>query len=108
MKQVQMTEEQYEDYLNYLTDAPNIQDVKKPKKGEFGEYNTHPTIKPVKLMEWLVKLMTNPGDTVLDPFNGSGTTGVAAVGQGRNYIGIEMSAEYCEIAKKRIGEVAGD
>ena len=99
---VTMSQKQYDDYLIYLTTAPNIQDVKKPNKKEFGENNKHPTIKPEKLMEWLIKLLTKEGDTVLDCFMGSGTTGVAAKRLGRDFIGIEKSSEYCAAAKKRI------
>lgn len=62
----------------------------------------HPTQKPVELMEWLVKTYTNPGDTVLDCFMGSGTTGVASVRNGRKFIGMELQEKYFEIAKKRI------
>lgn len=62
----------------------------------------HPTQKPVELTEWLVKTYTNPGDTVLDCFMGSGTTGVACVCNGRNFIGMELQEKYFEIAKNRI------
>lgn len=62
----------------------------------------HPTEKPVGLMEWLVKTYTNPGDTVLDPFMGSGTTGVAALNCGRKFIGIELDAHWYNAACKRI------
>jgi site-specific DNA-methyltransferase (adenine-specific) len=64
----------------------------------------HPTIKPVPLMEYMVKTYSNEGDTVLDNCMGSGTTGVACKRLGRNFIGIEKDAEYFEIAKKRIHE----
>jgi DNA modification methylase len=64
--------------------------------------NNHPTVKPVELMKYLIKLITPPGGTVLDPFNGSGSTGVAAVGLGFNYIGCELDPRYIEISKKRI------
>jgi DNA modification methylase len=64
--------------------------------------NHHPTVKPVKLMEYLIKLITPPGGTVLDPFMGSGSTGVAARNLGFDFIGVEMNEEYFEIAKKRI------
>lgn len=103
-----MSDKQYEDYLTYLTTAPNIQDVKKPKKKEFGEDCVHPTVKPVKLMEWLVKLLSNEGDVVLDIFVGSGTTGCAAVKLNRNFIGIDMSKDYCEYTEKRIGKVLAE
>lgn len=67
--------------------------------------NFHPTVKPLKLMEYLIKLITPPNGTVLDPFMGSGSTGVAAVKNGFKFIGCEMSAEYVEIAEKRIANV---
>ena len=64
--------------------------------------NFHPTVKPVALMSWLVKLICPPGGTVLDPFMGSGTTGVACAKEGREFIGIEREDEYCAIAQARI------
>lgn len=64
--------------------------------------NTHPTVKPIKLMEYLITLITPPNGVVLDPFAGSGSTLVAAKSLGREFIGIEMSPEYFEIAQKRI------
>lgn len=105
-KIITMSDTQYEDYLKYLTEPTNCMDVPKPTKGEFGDYNTHPTIKPLKLMTWLVKLLSSEGDTVLDVFNGSGTTGVACVENGRKYIGCELNPEYIEISKKRMGDKA--
>lgn len=68
-----------------------------------GRANTHPTVKPIALMRYLVRLITPPGGVVLDPFNGSGSTGCAAVleGVGR-YIGCELSPEYCAISRARI------
>ena len=65
--------------------------------------NFHPTVKPIKLMEYLIKLITPPNGVVLDPFMGSGSTGVAAKNLGFPFIGIEMNEEYVEIAKRRIG-----
>lgn len=64
--------------------------------------NHHPTVKPVDLMRWLVRLVAREGDLVLDPFAGSGTTGVACVNEGRDFIGIERESEYVEIARRRI------
>jgi hypothetical protein len=64
--------------------------------------NSHPTVKPLALMRWLVRLVTPPGGTCLDPFTGSGTTGCAAVLEGFDFIGIEREAEYVQIAKARI------
>jgi tRNA G10 N-methylase Trm11 len=63
--------------------------------------STHPTVKPIRLMSYLITLTTREGDTVLDPFVGSGTTVVAAKQLGRNGIGIEREAEYAEIAQAR-------
>ena len=62
----------------------------------------HPTEKPLNLMETLIELVTVKGSTVLDPFMGSGSTGVAAKNTNRNFIGIELNQNYFEIAKKRI------
>ena len=70
-------------------------------KGSDGKY-VHPTQKPVALMEYLIKTYTNEGDTVLDFTMGSGTTCVACVKTGRNFIGIEKDEAYFNIAKKRI------
>jgi site-specific DNA-methyltransferase (adenine-specific) len=64
--------------------------------------NHHPTVKPVALMEYLVRLACRPGGTVLDPFMGSGTTGIACIREGMKFIGIEKSPEYFEIAKARL------
>lgn len=75
--------------------------VAKASKRERGEGNMHPTVKPIKLMEYLIKLVTPPGGIVLDPFMGSGTTGVAAKNLGFDFVGIEMNQEYFEIAKRR-------
>jgi DNA modification methylase len=67
--------------------------------------NTHPTCKPTKLMQYLIKLITPPGGIVLDPFAGSGSTGVAAKSLGFEFIGIEMNEEYVEIAERRIASI---
>jgi DNA modification methylase len=64
--------------------------------------NHHPTVKPVHLMAWLIRLVTKPGDTVLDPFAGSGTTAVACIKQNRNFIMIERQPEYIQIINSRI------
>jgi DNA modification methylase len=63
---------------------------------------THPTQKPVALMEYIVSHITSPGETVLDPFAGSGTTGVACVQTGRSFVGIELDRGYFDIAVRRI------
>lgn len=64
--------------------------------------STHPTMKPLALMRYLCRLITPPGGIILDPFAGSGTTGLAAIQEGFHYILIEQSEEYCEIATRRI------
>lgn len=64
--------------------------------------NFHPTVKPIKLMEYLCKLITPPNGIILDPFMGSGSTGVAAKNIGFRFVGIELDRDYFEIAKKRI------
>jgi len=64
--------------------------------------NSHPTVKPVHLMSWLVRLVTPKDGVCLDPFMGSGTTGVACKKLGIDFIGIELSEEYCKIAEARI------
>jgi len=74
----------------------------KASKSERGESNNHPTVKPVKLMQYLVNLVSTEGATILDPFCGSGTTGVACRNTNRNFIGIEKDENYFEIAKNRI------
>ncbi len=64
--------------------------------------NNHPTVKPIALMEYLIKMITPKGGIVLDPFMGSGSTGVAAKKNGYDFIGIEIEEEYIKIAKARI------
>ena len=66
------------------------------------DFNTHPTLKPIQLMEHLVKLVSFENQTVLDPFMGSGSTGVACIKAQRNFTGYEVEAEYFEIAQKRL------
>ena len=80
---------------NYMRTSTHPTQLKK-------EGNNHPTVKPIELMKYLIKLVTPPGGTVLDPFNGSGSTGCAAVELGHPYIGCELDPKYVEIAKKRI------
>lgn len=78
----------------------------KPSRKERGEGNTHPTVKSVALMRWLVRLVTRRGGLVLDPFMGSGTTGIAALQEGMRFVGIEREEKYMEIAERRIAEAA--
>lgn len=72
------------------------------KKAAGEDIDAHPTQKPLRLMSWLVKLVTPPGGIVLDPFAGSGTTLVSAVSDGRNAIGIEMEESFLQLAKRRL------
>lgn len=65
-------------------------------------HNIHPTVKPLALMRWLVRLTTPSGGLVLDPFTGSGSTGAAAVLEGRRFLGIEREPEYVDIACARL------
>jgi DNA modification methylase len=76
------------------------------KERNAGAENKHPTVKPIKLMSYLIRMITPPNGLVLDPFTGSGSTGVAAVKEGFRFLGIEREAEYHEIAKKRIKHAA--
>ena len=77
----------------------------KASRKERGEGNNHPTVKPLALMRWLVRLITPPGGKVLDPFIGSGTTALAAKEEGFRCIGIDIGDEYLKIAKRRCGVV---
>jgi site-specific DNA-methyltransferase (adenine-specific) len=70
--------------------------------------SVHPTQKPLDLVDWLVRTYTNEGDTILDPFAGSGTTGVAAIKLNRHFIGCEIDKDYFIIAQQRIADAAHD
>lgn len=89
---------------------PTYEDKKHPRSivrfnaVHCNEDQAHPTQKPVALLEWLIQSYTDPGDTVLDNVMGAGSTGVAAVNTGRNFIGIEVNAEYYAAATGRIGK----
>ena len=75
----------------------------KTSKSERGEGNDHPTVKPQALMRWLCRLITPPGGVVLDPFLGSGSTGLASMSEGFRFIGIELNDNYADIARRRLG-----
>jgi len=87
---------QRETYENAIFESPSVHHSRR----------FHPTQKPVEIIEEIIKIHTDQGDTILDPFIGSGTTAVAAVKTGRNFIGIELDSEYVEIGNRRIKEVA--
>jgi site-specific DNA-methyltransferase (adenine-specific) len=74
----------------------------KASPSERGETNNHPTVKPQALMQYLCRLVTPPGGTVLDPFMGSGSTCLAAKETRFKFVGIDMTPKYCEIAKQRL------
>lgn len=73
-----------------------------PVKKDIVHKNNHPTVKPINLMTYLCNLITPEGGTILDPFMGSGSTGIAALLQGYNFLGIDMDPEYTKIAEGRI------
>lgn len=75
----------------------------KASSSERGDFNDHPTVKPLSLMKWLVRLVTPPGGVVYDPFAGSGSTLIAAWLEGFDALGSEMDAHYCEVYEKRKG-----
>lgn len=88
-----------------IKDPDNRSDIGKgswTEKGIAPQQNSHPTVKPVALMEYLCRLITPNSGVILDPFCGSGTTGVAAKNLGFSFIGIELSAEYAAIAQARV------
>ena len=74
----------------------------KASKSNRGEGNNHPTVKPIALMEYLIKMVTPKGGIVLDPFMGSGSTGVACMQNSYQFIGIELELEYMKIAEQRL------
>ncbi len=69
------------------------------------KYGKHPTQKPITLLERIILASTKEGDLILDPFNGSGTTGVASIKLNRKYIGIDKELEYCELTRKRYNDI---
>jgi site-specific DNA-methyltransferase (adenine-specific) len=84
--------------LNMRTDEHSIANGMETKPAK----NFHPTVKPTALMQYLVKLITPPGGTVLDPFTGSGSTGKAAILEGFDFIGIELTEDYWPIIEGRL------
>lgn len=82
-----------QEFTNYPCDTLSFESVGKPQ---------HPTEKPVALLEYLVKTYTNEGETVLDNYMGSGSTGVACLHTNRKFVGMELDENYFNIAKERI------
>lgn len=90
--------------VNGTNDHTNCKEGLEYKQSTTTTKNHHPTVKPIKLMEYLITLVTPKGGVVLEPFMGSGSTGIAAKNLGMSFIGIEKEQEYFDIAKQRIGE----
>jgi site-specific DNA-methyltransferase (adenine-specific) len=86
--------------IRLTADPPEL---KITDKTVYTNKNNHPTVKPIALMEYLIKMVTPKGGIVLDPFAGSGSTLVAAKQNGFQYIGIEMTEEYIPIINARLG-----
>ncbi|MCE2836216.1 MAG: site-specific DNA-methyltransferase [Cyanobium sp. 49614_E6] len=84
----------------------NLMPCPKPGKSEKGDGNEHLTVKPVRLLEHLIKLFTVEGQTVLDPFLGSGSTAIAALNTNRQCVGIEIERTYVRIAEQRLLQAA--
>jgi len=102
---VLLSEEAAENLDQHTDNTSRYFYVAKPSKKEKTkglDKNTHPTIKPIKLMDYLVNMITPKGGIVLDPFMGTGTTGISALNNGFSFVGVEMSEEYMDIAVKRI------
>lgn len=89
--------------LSATYEIPEIVGGLTPKSEK--KVSSHPTQKPIYVMEWIVKRLSNENDLILDPFTGSGSTGVACVNTNRKFIGIELEEKYFDIAKQRIEEL---
>ena len=90
--------------------TPESAGMESPRAGAgrtSGAHNYHPTVKPISLMQWLVRLVTAPGQTVLDPYAGSGTTAVAAIREDRGFLLIERDKDYWPICEARIRHAQG-
>lgn len=89
------------------SDRPAVAQYARPRDTEHADWkarngNHHPTVKPVDLMRYLVRLVTPPGGLVLDPFTGSGSTGLACAAEGLRFVGIEREPDYAAIAERRL------
>ena len=97
VKQTKISDLKGDRYLNDVNCADGKYQAAKAPSSNF-----HPTVKPVKLMQYLVRLVTPPNGLVLDPFCGSGTTGIACRLEGFNFVGMEREEDYAKIAQARI------
>ena len=100
MEQLKSREEGYTDPDGKRGNFVRLEQKGNGQKATIG--NNHPTVKPVALMSYLIKLVTPPGGLVIDPFCGSGSTGMAAVELGFDFIGMDLDPTYCEITEMRI------
>lgn len=100
MKNCEFTGFFYKGAARQINDCASMSCIRYPHRDE----SAHPTEKPVGLMEYYILNSTQPGDVVIDPFMGSGSTGVAAVRTGRRFIGIESDAQWYATAQERIRE----
>jgi len=91
----EMEDKKTDDGREVVSDRPH-------QRGATDRKNNHPTVKPIKLIQYLVRLVTPKGGVCLDPFLGSGTTAIACIKEGMNYIGIEREEDYVKIANARI------
>ncbi|MBN2755163.1 MAG: site-specific DNA-methyltransferase [Candidatus Goldbacteria bacterium] len=98
-------DKQMRDFLDFI-ELPVLQG-KERIRGSKGRA-AHPTQKPERLLELIIKASSNPGDVVLDPFFGTGTTGAVAAKLGRNWIGIEANSKYVKMAEKRLKKNKGE
>ena len=98
------------DIIGYFDDPEHQKYFYAPRvtRKERGEYNDHPTPKPISLMRYLARIYSPAGGLILDPFNGSGSTGIGALQEGRRFVGIDMDQHYCDIAERRIAEHCSD
>lgn len=98
-----------QDFVQFQTGNGESGKASSLSEGRDTQYrNIHETVKPTELMRWLVRLVTPAGGTVLDPFTGSGSTGKAAVLEGRSFIGCEMTEAYLPIARARIAHAESE
>lgn len=101
-KEYQYLKKEYDDLRRPFNPEKNYTDVWTFNITSSSEKTYHPTQKPVKLIRRIIKTSSKAGDVVLDPFLGSGTTAVACKQLGRDFIGMELSEEYCSVAKERL------
>jgi site-specific DNA-methyltransferase (adenine-specific) len=90
--------------INMGKQMRNVWEISAPGKEE-KRFGKHPTQKPLALLERIILASSKKGDLILDPFNGSGTTGIASIGLDRKYIGIDLEKPYLELTKKRYAAI---